>query len=311
MAESVSIVIVTYNRCEDLKECLSSIFNLKAKPLEVVVVDSKSTDSTKQLTECFPIEFVSINRRNRQSARNLGISIAQGDVVAFLDDDVVVCDEWLRKLKIPYTNSNVGGVGGRAIPYGSKKGSYIKTNKAEVGKVFNDGLVIGNFDFPSGNIVEVDSFIGCNMSFRRNLLLKVGGFDDNYLGTGYRDDTDLCMRIRRLGYKLLYQPKSLVWHKFRGKQVNDDWSYWYIRNHVYFYLKNIFAEHKRDFPFFLYRMFFPPKDYVLKSGIKVRIDPALIPIVFSGLTDGYKTWRIHKAKERLYRSSLKSGGNKK
>jgi len=292
----VSIVIATYNRCEDLKECLDSVFDLEVEPLEVIVVDSKSTDNTKQLKDCFPIEFVSTNRRNRQSARNLGISIADGDVIAFLDDDVVVGDEWLREMIISYTDSTVGGVGGRAIPYGSTEEFYTKISNTEVGKVFNDGLVIGNFDFPSEKMLEVDSFIGCNMSFRRDLLLRVRGFDENYLGTGYRDDTDLCMRIRRLGYKLLYQPKSLVWHKFRGKRVSSEWSYWYIRNHVYFYLKNIFSEHKRGFPFFLHKMFFPPRDYVLKSGIKMKINPALISNVFRGLTDGYKTWKIHTVK---------------
>lgn len=291
MTARVSIVIATYNRCEDLRECLSSIFDLKDGLLEVIVVDSKSTDGTRQLKDRFPIEFVSINRRNRQSARNLGISNAHGDIIAFLDDDVVVSDEWLDRMIIPYTDSSVGGVGGRTIPYGKTEEFYTKVSENEIGKVFNDGLVLGNFDFPSESIVEVDSFIGCNMSFRRGLLLRVGGFDENYIGTGYRDDTDLCIRIRRLGYKLLYQPKSLVWHKFRGKRVSSDWSYWYIRNHVYFYLKNIFAEHRKSFLFFLQKMFFPPRDYVLKSGINLRIDPTLISNVFRGFADGYKTWK--------------------
>lgn len=173
--------------------------------------------------------------------------------------------------------------------------SHVKTRRNDIGKVFSNGLVLGNFDFPADSLVEVDSFIGCNMSFKRALLLKIGGFDENYMGTGYRDDTDLCLRISRLGYKLMFNSKALVWHKFKGKQVGAKWSYWYARNHVYFYFKNLFALHRLGFPLFLYYMFIPPRDYVLKSEVKIKIEPMLILNVFNGLTDGYKTWRESSA----------------
>jgi len=286
----VSVVIVTYNRCEDLKECLRSIFDLRARPYEVIVVDSSSMDATERLKDCFPIKFVSTGERDRQLARNLGISMASGNVVAFLDDDVVVCREWLTEIAKSYVNESIGGVGGRAIPYATSK-FYVKPHRHDIGKVFSYGLVIGNFDIPSESLVEVDSFIGCNMSFRRELLLKVGGFDKNYKGTGYRDDTDLCIRISRLGYKLLYNSKALVWHKFMGKHVGRKWSYWYVRNHVYFYFKNLFIQYRLGFPMFLYYMFMPPRDYILKSGVKVKIEPILILNVLTGLFDGYKMWQ--------------------
>lgn len=285
------MVIATYNRHKDLRECLCSIFDLKVKPYEVIVVDSNSRDETRKLKNCFPIKFVSIRERNRQCARNLGISMASGEIIAFLDDDVVVYKGWLNQIVKPYANDSVGGVGGRVIPYGVPNKFHVKTSMDDIGKVFINGLVIGNFDLPSENLVKVDSFIGCNMSFRQELLLKVGGFDENYVGTGYRDDTDLCIRIRRLGYELIYNPNALVLHKFRGKRVSDNWSYWYVRNHVYFYFKNLFAQNSIGFPMFLYHMFMPPRDYVLKSGVKPKIEPMLVPNVFKGFFDGYRTWQ--------------------
>lgn len=284
------MVIPTYNRCEDLRECLHSIFDLQIKPYEVIVVDSNSNDATGKLKDLFPIKLVSLKERNRQRARNLGISMARGDIVAFLDDDVVVCKEWLDEIAKPYAEENVGGVGGRVIPYDASE-SYVETRKHDVGKVFDNGLVLGNFDIPSQGLVEVDSFIGCNMSFKRDLLLKIGGFDENFIGTGYRDDTDLCVRVSKLGYRLLYNSNALVRHKFRGKQVGGKWSYWYVRNHIYFYFKNLFAQHRLNFPFFLYYMFMPPRDYVLKSGIKVKIEPILVLNVLKGMFDGYRMWR--------------------
>jgi glycogen(starch) synthase len=291
LALKLSIVIATYNRHSDLKECLTSIFSLKDGAYEVIVIDSGSIDETKQLKNFFPIRYVSIHERDRQRARNIGISIASGDVVAFLDDDVVVCKEWSTHIVEPYLNNSVGGVGGRVVPYGKCDTFYVKTSRGEIGKVFDSGLVIGNFDTPLKNLVQVDSFIGCNMSFRRDLLLRVGGFDENYTGTGYRDDADLCMRIRRLGYDLMYHPKALVWHKFKGKQVKNQWPYWYIRNHIYFYLKNIFPWSKTSLPLFVYYTIFPPKDYVLKSGVRIKFEPLLVSSVFKGFLDGYKTWR--------------------
>lgn len=291
MTTKLSVVIATYNRCDDLKECLSSIFDLRNKPYEVIVVDSDSEDETEKLKKRFPIKFLSVARKNRQLARNIGISNAKGDVVAFLDDDVVVCEGWLNYIIRPYVNERVGGVGGRVIPYGKSKNFYVRTNRENVGKVFGSGLVIGNFDLPLKKTIEVDSLIGCNMSFRRELLLEVGGFDENFAGTGYRDDTDLCMRIRRLRYGLVYHPKALVWHKFKGKCISNDWTYWYVRNHVYFYFKNLFAQDKLSYPSFLYSMFMPPRGYILKSGIKLKIEPVLVLHVLKGLFDGYKTWQ--------------------
>lgn len=288
---NVSIVIATYNRCSDLEECLASIFKLRNGPREVIVVDSGSTDGTKELQEHFPIRYVSIGERNREHARNVGISLASGGVVVFLDDDVVVHEDWLSCLTEPYVNDGVGGVGGRVVPYGRSEKFYVKTNRAEVGKVFKSGLVIGNFDVPLSVAIEVDSLIGCNVSFRRDALVEVGGFDENYLGTGYRDDTDVCMRIRRLGYKLMYQPKALVWHKFRGRQAGRDWSYWYVRNHTYFYFKNLFVQSRTSFFRFLCDMFFPPRDYVSKSGVGVEIRPFLVLNSVRGFYDGYGTWR--------------------
>jgi GT2 family glycosyltransferase len=234
---------------------------------------------------------VSIKERNRQRARNVGITLAKGDVVAFLDDDVIVSQGWLKHIIDSYAERTVGGVGGRVIPYGESENYHVQTSRSDIGKVFDSGLVVGNFDLPSENPLEVDSFIGCNMSFRRDLLSRVGGFDENYGGTGYRDDTDLCVRIGRLGCKLVYQPEAMVWHKFIGKQVGGEWLYWYLRNHTYFYFKNIFPWSRTAFFSFLYRTFFPPRDYVQKSGIRIRREPSMILKALRGLYDGYQLWR--------------------
>jgi len=275
---------------------------MEVKPYEIIVVDSCSSDDTAKLQHKYPIRYLRIKERCRQRARNLGISVARGDVIAFLDDDVVVDKCWLKHLLETYNHDSVGGVGGRVIPYGEGRDYYVPIKHYEVGVVKKDGLVLGNFDTPLPEPIEVDHLVGCNMSFRRELLLAVGGFDENFKGNCFRDDTDLCLRIKRLGYKLVYQPKALVWHKFRGKKVSNEWVYWYVRNNTYFYMKNVFPNAKLYLPVFLIRQFFPPKDYVQKSGIKADFNIALPWLAIMGTIEGFKTYFQNKSPKHDYRT---------
>jgi len=264
---------------------------MTSRPLETIVVDSYSTDDTKKVKEQYPIRFVSIREKSMVKARNVGYTLAQGDIVAFLDDDVMVHPQWSEYLLKAYETAQIGGVGGRVIPYDTPRNSYQKVKTTSVGKVFRTGLVVGNYDMPLDSPVTVDSLIGCNMSFRKEVMKKVGSFDENYAGNCFRDDTDYCLRVKKEGYKLLYQPKALVWHKFRGKTVNADWVYWYTRNNTYFYFKNIFGDSRLHFILFIYRMFLPPRDYKLKSGIKVKPELKVLPLALKGMLDGLNVYR--------------------
>ncbi len=279
-------MIATYNRCNDVVECINSLLKMKVRPHEIIVVDSHSSDGTERLQDVYSIKYIPIRHRSRQVARNVGITAAQGEIVAFLDDDVVVDEDWLGTALRPYSDSIVGGVGGRVIPYDEPKGAFCFGKHSEVGKIRKDGIVLGNFHVITPTQVEVDTLQGCNMTFRRELLLKANGFDENFRGNCFRDDTDLCIRVRNLDCRLIYQPEALVWHKYRGRVANRDWVYWYTRNNTYFYLKNIFPRARSYLPLFLARQFFPPRDYVRESGVKVEINAATPSAAIKGLADG-------------------------
>lgn len=286
------MLIPTYNRCHDLEECIKSLLNMTVRPHEIIVIDDDSTDGTKRLKETYPIRYISIRKRSRQAARNAGFSVAEGEVIAFLDDDVVVCEEWSKHILEPYRDDRVGGVGGRVIPYDKPITYFVKMNKLNVGKVYRDGLVLGNFDAPLSNCIEVDHLPGCDMSFRRSLLIKIGGFDENFKGNCFRDDTDVCMRIKKLGYKLIYQPKAVVRHKFMGRNIDSQWVYWYIRNCMYFYFKNIFPSAQLFFIPFLFRLVFLPQDYIKKSQIHIQPSLMLPLMVIKGFVDGFFTLKL-------------------
>lgn len=290
----LSIVIATHNRFGDLVECLNSLIKVSHTPFEIIVVDSCSTDDTAKIKEDFAVRFVSIKEKSRQKARNVGSRLAEGEVVAFLDDDVLVHRQWSKHLLEAYRHSRIGGVGGRVLPYGAPENYFQKVRKADVGKVFESGLVTGNYDIPFESPVEVDSLIGCNMSFRKDAMKRVGDFDENFSGNCFRDDTDYCLRIRKQGYKIFYAPKALVWHKFKGKAVDPRWVYWYTRNNTYFYFKDVFARSRLRLPLFFYRMFFPPRDYVLKSSVKVKLRVTTIPLALKGILDGINVYRTNR-----------------
>jgi len=286
----VSVIIPTLNRRRDLEECIKSLLNMSVRPHEIIVVDSSSTDETEKLKETYPIKYIKIDQRNRQIARNVGISIAKGNVLAFTDDDVVVDVQWLNHFLKSYSDYRVGGVGGRVIPYFENKNYYRSVRHFDVGKVQKNGLVYGNFDTSLPKPMQVDTLQGSNMSFRKDLLIKVGGFDENLGGNCFRDDTDVCMQIRKLGFNLIFQSKALVWHKYHGRIADDNWIYWYLRNNTYFYLKNIFPDAKRYLPIFLIRQFFPPRDYVKKSEVRARMSVKLPIKIFKGCVDGLRTY---------------------
>jgi GT2 family glycosyltransferase len=240
-----SVVIPTLNRKKDLEECIRSIFScsLQSSLKEVIVIDNNSEDGTieflKNLAEKEPrLRFTKISERNAIKARNIGFNLASGDIIIHIDDDIVVDKEWLKCLIAPYDDNSVGGVGGRLLCIGKTAGP---NHGHIVGKIAPWGQFFTNFD--SGKLREVEFLHGSNMSFRRDLVLRVKGLDPNYK-INWRDDTDLCVRIRKLGYRLLFQPAAVVWHKSAGSSTRFSSGkrlYGYFWNREYFYYKNIFT----------------------------------------------------------------------
>jgi len=193
---------------------------MEKKPYEVIVVDSYSTDGTDELSKIYPVKFICIKERSMVKARNVGLTHARGDVIAYVDDDTTLCKDWSIKILEPYNDELVGGVGGKVV------------------NILEDSTVEDGFSIPTTEPVEVNRIRGCNMSFRRKVLIKIDGFDEYFMGNCFREERDLCFRVRKLGYKLIYHPKALVYHNFRSRVLDRKQIYWITYNNAYFYLKN-------------------------------------------------------------------------
>jgi glycosyltransferase involved in cell wall biosynthesis len=132
---SISVVVVTRNRAEWLKDALNSLTRQSRQPDEVVVVDNGSTDHTKEVVSSFSdrltMKYVYEAIRGIPRARNAGIRNTTGDIIAFIDDDCVADEDWLRYVEIPFVRDpNIGVVGGELsylqIGKGSVEAFYIK-----------------------------------------------------------------------------------------------------------------------------------------------------------------------------------------
>jgi glycosyltransferase involved in cell wall biosynthesis len=118
---NVSVVIATRNRAESLKDTLASLTRQSRKPDEVVVVDNASSDHTRDVAlkfvDSLNLKYVYEAKRGIPYARNAGIQNAGGDIIAFVDDDCVADENWLKNLEIPFVKDPHIGVVGGEISY--------------------------------------------------------------------------------------------------------------------------------------------------------------------------------------------------
>jgi GT2 family glycosyltransferase len=237
-------VVITRNRPDILRQCLERLADQSIRPFETVVVDSSDDDRTKRVCSKFTgVTYVRFERgKNRMpTARNLGILHSRAGVVAYLDDDCLVDEDWVEQLGQTYaSHPSAAGVGGRIT---DARWKYDPT--APVGRVDELGRVTSNFFGDPGGAPAVDILPGGNMSFRREWLERVGGFDPGYTCTNHREDPDLCLRIRRAGGELRYQPAAHALHLNARNSLGElrprhefFLRYSFARNDTYFVVKH-------------------------------------------------------------------------
>jgi GT2 family glycosyltransferase len=236
-APSASVVVITYERPEYLARCLDHLAAQTRPPVEVVVVDSSPSRATADLlARAYPdvvYEVCTAGSGAMATARDIGYRRASGEVVAFVDDDAFAEPEWLERLLPHFSDPGVGGVGGRQIR--GQPGELAEGVDA-IGRLLPDGMLTGNFAADPGRAIEVDHLLGASMSFRRSVIDELGGIHDGYRGTCVREESDLCLRVGRAGYRLVYEPDAVVEHVAapyaKGRRFDLRYAYWAQKNHL-------------------------------------------------------------------------------
>jgi GT2 family glycosyltransferase len=239
----VSIVISTLDRAAYLRRLLAALEQLDYPAFEVVVVNGPSTDETDAVLAAHTgrIKVLRCPVRNLSRSRNIGVSHAAGEVVAFIDDDALPASpDWLRGLAAALAHApDAGGVGGPVLIGDGDAWEFE-------GRVISDyGLMATPLDAARAGILVdgrrwVRGVQGNNCAFRRALLLVLGGFDEAF--TYHFDESDVCVRASRAGHPVTLAPGSAVRH-YRATSHNRraaydlDWA-GIARADTYFALKN-------------------------------------------------------------------------
>jgi GT2 family glycosyltransferase len=200
----VSVVVCAYNASDTIDECLASLGRLTYPDYEVIVVNDGSKDATGEIARRHPHARVIDTLNNGLStARNVGLSAATGEIVAYTDADVRVDPDWLTFLVQPFLTSDVMGAGGPNVVPDDDPWVAQCVARAPGG--------------PTHVLIDdrvAEHVPGCNMAFRREALLAIGGFNPIYLRAG--DDVDVCWRLQARGWTLGFAPTALVWHRHRA-----------------------------------------------------------------------------------------------
>ncbi len=267
----VSVIIITLDRPDYLRRCLECLRAQTEMPMEIIVVDaSKQTATATMLQERFPQVVYLRNEQgygNMPMSRNIGLRSAKGEVIAYLDDDAYAEPQWLEEIVAAYADEHVGAVGGRA-----KNGQPGESSRGanEIGKILPNGLITQNFGADPGTIVEVDIVLGCNMSFRRDVLARLGGFRENYTATCNCEETDMCSRVKKLGFSISFNPKACVEHvgapQAKGRRMDLRYDIFGCRNYLMYLVIN-YGIFSRFFYLALgYLLYSSAKDFARKAG---------------------------------------------
>jgi O-antigen biosynthesis protein len=200
----VSVVVCAYNAADTLDECLASLGKLTYPDFEVILVNDGSKDATGSIASRHAhVRVITTDNQGLSTARNVGLSAATGSIVAYTDADVRVDADWLNYLVQPFLTSDVVGSGGPNVvpsddPWVAQCVARAPGGPTQV--LFDDRIA--------------EHVPGCNMAFRRDALLAIGGFNPIYLRAG--DDVDVCWRLQARGWKIGFAPAALVWHRHRS-----------------------------------------------------------------------------------------------
>ncbi len=252
----ISIVIVTWNSQEFIRNCLDSIYLLPDKVrYEIVVIDNGSSDeTTKIVREFYPEVNLIENRRNLgyAKANNQGIKKAKGKYILLLNPDTEVS---VNSLALMYEfmekNPQVGALGPKLLnpdrtiqPSCREFPTFITLiwEFSGLSRVFSKSKIFGSWRmgyFAFDRPIEVDQPMGSCLMIRRETLKDIGLFDENF--SMFFNDVDLCFRIKRAGWKIYFYPDVQVIHN-RGASTRKAKRRMIWLSHLAFY--KFFKKHK-------------------------------------------------------------------
>ena len=219
---TISVVIATYNRAPLLRAAIDQLRKQQFLPGdELIIVDNGSTDSTASVlasaTRDLPVALRVLNEsaRGKGPALAAGLAAATGDILALTDDDVLVADDWIGKIRRTFSEPVVALVGGRVDPkWEAAPPAWLNVQEEGCYGSMASPLALQHY----GDAQELGSrtAVGANLAIRRTVLQSLGGVRPDLArrsGSLFGvEDQELCHRVDRAGYRCLYRPDVCVRH---------------------------------------------------------------------------------------------------
>ena len=198
----ISVIVCTHKGAATLADCLAGVARLDYPDYETIVINDGEDPGVVAVTEKFSARRLDLPHAGLSAARNAGCAAANGEIIAYLDDDAWPDPHWLRYLAHSFTTTDCTAVGGPNIPPPARRAIGTCVAHAPGGPV---------------HVLLTDSqaehIPGCNMAFRKSALQALGGFDPQFRTAG--DDVDICWRFTDCGLKIGFNPGAMVWHHRR------------------------------------------------------------------------------------------------
>lgn len=194
----ISIIIPSRNSEKTISTTIKSLLNQDySGKYEIIVVD-RSTDKTPEIVSKFPLKLIKQKSVGISAARNLGVKKAKGKIVVFIDSDCIAPKNWLGNLLKPLSDKNVVAV----------SGTYKTKNTESIIARFT-GYEIESRHEKMKNLETIDFVGGFNCAFKKNIFLRIGGFDTSFAQS---EDGELSYRIAEKGNKIKFNPSAYVYH---------------------------------------------------------------------------------------------------
>ncbi|MDD5574740.1 MAG: glycosyltransferase family 2 protein [Candidatus Omnitrophica bacterium] len=196
--DAVSLYIPCFNASATIEACVVSALKQDHRVKEIVVIDDGSTDRTAQIVSRFPVRLIRHERnRGLAAARNTALKAVDAALVASVDADCVLAEDWLGRLVERLSCAGVAGAGGKLLELHSST-PPDRWRAAHMKQHWGD------------DVSEPPFLFGSNAVFRKEALEKAGFYEED-LGNNY-EDVSMCFRLARAGYKLAYDPGAVVRH---------------------------------------------------------------------------------------------------
>jgi GT2 family glycosyltransferase len=312
--DSVSIVVATFDRPDDLRRCLSGLVGQTTeRRMEIIVVDNHPASrlTPPVVAEFLEVRLVSEQRQGLSYARNAGIAASSGAIVVAVDDDVVTPADWLDKLLVPFALADVMVVTGNVFPAKLEtRAEQLFERYGGLGRGF-ERIEAGPRWFASWHPGAVPTWhLGAtaNAAFRATIFSHPEiGMLDPALGagapTGCSEDTDLFYRVLAAGFTIVYEPSAFVWHHHRREmRALQRQLYAYSKGHVAYHLTTWFRD--RDARALIHLGYTIPKNHlkaILRWARRSRDYPLTLILTEIGgnLAGPWALWRARRRARRL------------